>query len=118
MSTHLPDFDTLKRLARENPSRLEALRRQLVGELLDAAEPEQRARLEGLQFRIDMECKRAANPLAATIRLSAMMRDSLLRLQQAINAPETLVPHAEPARVLAFPAQRVRRIGHDGQRRL
>lgn len=105
MSSHLPDFDTLRRMARDNPEGLEALRRKLVSELLDEAGPERRQRLEGLQFRIDMERRRAANPLAATIKLSSMMRDSLLRLQQAINEPDQ--GRATPARsadVLSFPA--------------
>jgi hypothetical protein len=115
MRSQLPDFDTLRRMARDNPDGLEALRRKLVDELLDDAGPERRQRLEGLQFRIDMERRRAANPLAATIRLSSMMRDSLLRLQQAINTPEDV--RATPARsadVLGFPQSGVRTASRDG----
>ena len=104
MSSHLPDFDTLRRMARDNPDGLEALRKKLVAELLDEAGPERRQRLEGLQFRIDMERRRAANPLAATIKLSSMMRDSLLRLQQAINEPDQArAATARSASVLSFP---------------
>ncbi len=115
MSSHLPDFEVLKRMARENPEGLQALRQKLVSEVLDGASPEQRRRLAGLQFRIDVERRRAANPLAATIKLSAMMRDSLLRLQQAVNDPDSLM--AVPARgaaVLAFPQRGVRTATHDG----
>ena len=115
MSSHLPDFEVLKRMARENPEGLESLRQKLIGEVLEGASPEQRRRLEGLQFRIDVERRRAANPLAATIKLSAMMRDSLLRLQQAVNNPASLmtVP-ARTAAVLAFPARDVRTATQDG----
>ncbi len=115
MPSHLPDFDSLRRMARDNPDGLEALRRKLVTELIDEAGPERRQRLEGLQFQIDMERRRAANPLAATIRLSSMMRDSLLRLQQAINAPDEV--HMAPARVaavLSFPPTGVRTATRDG----
>ncbi len=115
MSSHLPDFEVLKRMAQENPEGLEALRHKLIGELLDRASPEQRRRLEGLQFRIDMERRLAANPLAATIKLSSMMRDSLLRLQQAVNNPDSLMTApARNAAVLAFPQRDVRTATQDG----
>ena len=104
MSSHLPCFDALRRMAREDPAGLEALRKRLVAEVIDGAGPEQRRRLEGLQFRIDAERRCAKNPLAATIRLSALMRDSLLKLQQAIERPQHGRTATPPkAVVLTFP---------------
>ena len=115
MSSHLPDFEVLKRMAETNPKGLEALRQKLIADVLAGASADQRRRLEGLQFRIDVERRRAANPLAATIKLSAMMRDSLLRLQHAVNNPESLraVP-AHTAAVLAFPQRGIRTATQDG----
>ena len=102
MSEQLPDFDTLQTMAKHNPEGLEQLRQRLVSDLIASAAPEQRRRLHGLQFQIDMERRRAPNPMAACIRLSTLMRDSLLRMQQALNEPRRARPAAAAARVLHF----------------
>ena len=102
MSAHLPDFDRLEHMARHDPDGLERLRRRLVHELIERASPAQQRRLRGLQFQIDMERRRAPNPMAACVRLSTMMRDSLLNLQQALNEPRRQRPVTTPARVLRF----------------
>ena len=117
MSEQLPDFDTMLVMAKHNPQGLEQLRQRLVSELIDNAAPAQRRRLEGLQFQIDMERRRAANPLAACVKLSMMMRDSLVRLQQALSEPEPERPALVSARVLRFtPAFNARSFEHSSQR--
>jgi len=83
----LPDFDTLLAMHRDNPESLEELRRRLTCKILRQAPDSTRRRLEGLQFRIDMELQRASNPTARCIRLSAMMHDSFSRLNQCLNHP-------------------------------
>ena len=106
MAGQLPDFDTLQTMARHDPTGLERLRLRLVHELIASADPARQRRLQGLQFQIDMERRRAPNPMAACIRLSTLMRDSLLRMQQALNEPRrptpTSVPTRVPAKVLRF----------------
>ena len=106
MARQLPDFDTLQTMARHDPTGLERLRLRLVHELIAGADPARQRRLQGLQFQIDMERRRAPNPMAACIRLSTLMRDSLLRMQQALNEPRrptpTSVPTRVPAKVLRF----------------
>src|SRR5690606_39594129 len=42
-------------------------------------------KLRGLQFRVDMERRRAKSPMAACIAISAMMHDSFDQLRQALN---------------------------------
>lgn len=81
----LPDFDTIMRMAQDDPDGLEAMRLRMVEALIDQAGPERSRRLRGLQFQIDMARERSANPLAACIRISAMMQDSLLDLQRALS---------------------------------
>lgn len=104
MRAQLPDFDTLRTMANQDPEGLERLRTRLVDELIGNAAPEHRSRLQGLQFQVDMERRRAANPMAACIKISSMMRDSLLRLQQAINEPGQTRTAPTNARVLRFNA--------------
>ena len=90
-------------MARHNPEGLERLRRSLTDAVIASAGSEAtRRRLQGLQFRIDMERQRSGTPLAACIRISEMMCRSLQELHQSIVAPETLDYETQPAVVLPF----------------
>lgn len=106
------DFDEWASLAKTNPHAFEARRQALIDNFLrQFPDPEQR-RLRGLQFRIDMERRRARTPMAACIRLSSMMWDSLLGHGGLVNAIDRFLnyrPHhpaqaASPrsATILAF----------------
>lgn len=97
----LPAFDVLVDMARNDPQGLETLRRSLTDAVIAAASNETtRRRLEGLQFRVDMERRRAGTPMAATIRISEMMCKSLADLHRCMVAPTEpapQVPSREPA---------------------
>jgi hypothetical protein len=108
------DFDEWAALAQSDPQAFESRRLALIEDYLGQfPSPEQR-RLRGLQFRIDMERRRARTPMAACLRLSAMMWDSLLGahgLKQALDAmlPQTTASpptqpefRRAPARVIPF----------------
>jgi|TARA_B100000315_G_scaffold19586_1_gene17211 hypothetical protein len=47
-----------------------------------------RRRLEGLQFKVEAERKKARTPLAACVRISEMMCRSLAELHKSMVAPE------------------------------
>lgn len=83
----LPDFDTLMQLHKDDPEALERLRHDLTSELMRKASDNTRRRLEGLQFRINMELKRAGNPTARFLRLSDMMHASFQELNYCLNNP-------------------------------
>ncbi len=107
MHRKLPAFDVLVDLARNDPERLEILRTELTSQVIDAApNAQQRKRLEGIQFRIDLERQRARSPLAAAIKLSEMMCHSLAELHRSMVTPlaqEQAEKAAGPkAKVLAF----------------
>lgn len=85
MQRTLPDVDTLRKMAIDNPGELEMLRRNLAQQIIDQAAPQNRARLQGLQFEIDAHCQTAANPVAACIKISAMMQKSFKRLHSTLN---------------------------------
>ena len=109
MKRKLPAFDVLVDMARNDPQRLESLRQQLTSRIIENAPTEQkRKRLEGLQFRVDMEREKARSPLAATIKISEMMCHSLADLHRSMVTP--LADNAQPpvqqekgAKVLQFP---------------
>ncbi|MGI9327281.1 MAG: DUF3135 domain-containing protein [Pseudomonadales bacterium] len=88
MKIRLPAFDVMLDLARNDPDQLEVLRKQLTDAVIGQAQCEaHKRRLEGLQFRVDMERRRAATPLAATIRISEMMAQSLADLHRSLVTP-------------------------------
>ena len=93
----LPSFDVLQKLARQDPRALEDLRRRLTNDVIRRGRSQRsRQRLRGLQFTIDLERKRARDPLAACVKLSQMMHESLAELNRAFLDPE-------PPRAAAFP---------------
>lgn len=72
------DFDEWAQLAKTDREAFEARRRAVIEETINQVPEDRRQRLRGLQFRIDMERRRARTPLGACIRLSSMMWDFLL----------------------------------------
>jgi hypothetical protein len=97
-------------MARHDPEGLETLRRSLTNAVISTARSENtKRRLEGLQFRVDMERRRAATPLAATIRLSEMMCQSLAELHRSMVTLESdpvtaeLPVSSRPCLVIPFP---------------
>lgn len=87
----LPDFDTLLAMYQQDPESLEKLRSKLTRKLLNSAPDSTRQRLEGLQFRINMELKRAGNPTARCLRLSGMMHESFAELNHCLHHPFDVV---------------------------
>jgi hypothetical protein len=107
MRHKLPAFDVLVDMARNDPQRLEQLRLELTSRVIDSAATEQkRKRLEGLQFRVDLERRRARSPLSATIKISEMMCHSLAELHRSMVTPlvaDDSTPAPQRADVLSFP---------------
>jgi Protein of unknown function (DUF3135) len=97
------DFDEWATLARNDPSAFEARRLELIEDFLRQFPPVEQRRLRGLQFRIEMERRRARTPMAACLRLSAMMWDSLLGNHGLKDALDNFLgyPSLVPARVPA-----------------
>ena len=81
----LPSFDELMRLASQEPDKLEFLRENWVNNQIASAPEHYQRRLRGLQFQIDMERKRASNPVSSCIRISRMMHEGLANLREAIS---------------------------------
>lgn len=94
------DFDEWAALARNDPDAFEARRLALIEDYLNQFSHTEQQRLRGLQFRIDMERRRARTPMAACLRLSGMMWDSLVGEYGLMNALNLLLNH-DPATALA-----------------
>lgn len=79
------DFSEWKELARNDPKEFERRRVAMIEGVIASAPQDVQRRLRGIQFQADMECKKASNPLSATIRLSRMMWESFAELREALN---------------------------------
>ena len=101
----LPNLDELANLARQDPRALADLGKRLTNDVIRRARSAQSARrLRGLQFRIDLERKRAPDSLAACVRISQLMHESLAELNRAFIDPAATagVDAQRSAKVLTF----------------
>lgn len=105
MYRDLPDFDTLLSLHKEDPQELDKVRADLTNAIFENASESSRRRLEGLQFRINMELRRARTPLAGCVKLSNMMHDSLMELHHTLNNPDIPAP-TKAGKILPFYSER------------
>ena len=86
----LPDFDTLRDMAKNNPKELEQLRIALCQKVIDEAPAHAKHRLEGLMFHINARRELTNNALEAAADISKMMNDSLARMQAMLKDLRTV----------------------------
>ena len=105
------DFDEWRQLAETDPEAFELRRQQVIESLIASAPSKRQQRLRGLQWRVDMERRKASDPLLSCRKVFGMMWHSVYGdngLLQALNdLPASrlrkLSPPSRPtARVLAF----------------
>jgi len=68
-------FDKCMQLALEDLDAFEDYRAELVKQIIEEAKPENQQKLKGLQFRIDMERRKARTPMSSCLKLYGMMVD-------------------------------------------
>lgn len=84
--TDIPSFETLLRLAKEQPEELERLRLEQVELIINHAPENSRRRLRGLQFQIDSQRKlHRDSPMGACMKISQMMHESFAELRVWVN---------------------------------
>ncbi len=114
MYRDLPDFDTLVTLHKEQPEELERIRTELTDAILENTTGDSRRRLQGLQFRINMELRRARTPEARFVKISSMMHEAFAELNHVLHHPEE--PGAadvnREARIIPFTKRRDRSLDH------
>ncbi len=107
MNPKMPDFDTLVKIAQHDPDQLETIRHRLAASTISSAPKPLQQRLRGLQFQIDSTRHTSKTPLAACIRISAMMHESFSELRSALNNPSEKNHINDgnnvPADILPFP---------------
>ena len=82
----LPSHDALSRLARSDPQAFETLRLELIANTIDDAPEPVRLHLRQIQFRLDGIRHRSRSPLAATVKIQALMWESFLVMNEQLQA--------------------------------
>ncbi|MEA2080076.1 MAG: DUF3135 domain-containing protein [Pseudomonadota bacterium] len=72
------DFDKWSELAQSDPEAFEARRAQVIEQMIQRMPKHRQRRMRCLQWKIDQVRAQASNPMAACIKLSEMMWDSLV----------------------------------------
>ena len=72
------DFDQFTQLAKSDPEAFEAKRAEVIEQVIQRMPAHKQHRMRCLQWKIDQVRNQAGNPMAACIKLSEMMWDSLV----------------------------------------
>ena len=83
----LPDFDTLKWLAENDPATLAQLQETLTEEIINSSQHNS-AQLRSLHHHYKEQMKRCTNPYHRCVMSMALMRGKLFTMAAAINSPE------------------------------
>jgi len=98
------DFEEWAALAKSDPQAFEAKRQEAIEQLIVATTPRMQTRLRGLQWRIDMDRRRASTPLTSCMQIFNKMWASVYGeggLQDALNGVECeSLPEQTPATVV------------------
>jgi len=100
----LPNPEELRKMAEEEPEKLDELQALLNRQIIESAPEHMRPRLEGLLFQIEGECRRHSNPLARTIALNKLMMASLMELNDILNGKLEQKP-VQDAKIIKFPGK-------------
>ena len=100
------DFDYWLELAQSSPDGFETMRSEYIEAFIVQAPESMQHRLRCLQWRIDMAREQAKTPLAACIKISGMMWDTLHQLRETSlrlhDSPQQAVPARQKATILSF----------------
>lgn len=87
--TDLLDFDTLSRLAQEDPDAFEEYRKATLEGYFSSLPEEQSTRARQLQWRLDGELLHIKDPLARMNHVMGKMFESVYELNDLLNGYET-----------------------------
>lgn len=103
------DFDLWSRMAQQEPEKFEAMRQQLISDLIEQAPSHLKQRIVGLQWQVDQVRKQASTPMAACLQISQKMWANVLKerkvLLQALQEPKTILDtlnNEQPCKILSF----------------
>lgn len=102
------DFDEWSEMARHSPGDFERRRSRLLQEFIEDAPAHRQARLRGLQWQIDQIRATSGTPMAACLRISNMMwesvvgDDGLIARMEVLRGTRRLPGQHRSAKILPF----------------
>lgn len=103
----LIEFDDWAQLAKSDPAAFEQKRARMIEDLISSMPEHKQQRMRCLQWKIDQVRNQCKTPMAACVKLSEMMWDSLVGpggLKEALERLSEDSPAPRPkARVMNFP---------------
>ncbi|MGL4473801.1 MAG: DUF3135 domain-containing protein [Shewanella sp.] len=100
--TNLPDFDTLKRMAENEPDELAKLQETLMDEIIESS-GRNREQLLSLKHHYQHKMSLCNNPYQRCVVAMTLMRNKLVTLSNVLNQPAEFKAHK--AKILEFPTQ-------------
>ena len=79
------DFDAWMDLYKSDPEAFEHQREAMIQQTISKAPEQHQRRLNGLQFQIDMERRRAETPLQSCMKISSMMWEKFDHMRAQLN---------------------------------
>lgn len=73
---HLPPFDEMVEMAKNDPEKLEAIKREMIEDIIESAPEHMRDRLRGIQTRMNLISQASSNPLDTTVKMYTEMMKS------------------------------------------
>ena len=102
-------FDECMKMALEGSDAFEDYRKKLISELIERAHPRIQQRLIGVQFRIDLERRKAKTPMASCVKIFDLMMDHLIcehipKVNMCISFPSAqVIENNKKAKIVSFP---------------
>lgn len=103
------DFDYWSQLAKNEPAKFEGRRRAAINQTIASSPFYLKKRLQGLQWRIDMEIRRSKNPMDSCLRLNRMMLDTVYAgegLIQSVRKLADATPQNRAVEAIVIPFRR------------
>ena len=85
-----PSVDELIKMAKEDPEALDALQKRESQKIIDNAAPENKVKLEGIQFKVDMIKRKNKDKHTKThLEVSDMMWEAFYEMNEGLQAFKT-----------------------------
>ena len=96
----LPDFDTMMQLHKDATEALERHHQGWISKLVSNESKDTKRRLQGLQFMIEMELRRAKNPTARFLKIFGITQEEFTELNYCLTNPLEAVVETHKADIV------------------
>jgi len=103
--TQLPNFDSLKWLAENEPDELKELQRKLCNEAIEHCPEANKKQLISMQHHLEQQLSRCSNPYHRCYLAMSIMNEKFLALNTIINNPVEFRQNS--AEILNLPAKKL-----------